>query len=174
MSAASLNMRELSSDVQKSLKMLRAMDSMPVSTRYADLVQEVFNISQDYAESWKQDDWDMGRDAGSDRGSQYVENASNGQVRLETGSHEFQIDQQVAHEAAWDNSSHLLRDLRGLERDDLLLSLMDPNLLDDFTMGCHGKMSFDLTEQHFGFDHYPALNFASGENNDFVSCHKEQ
>jgi hypothetical protein len=58
---------------------------------------------------------------------------------------------------------------RGLERDDLLLGLMDLNMFDDFTMGNNGDMPFNWKVEIFGNDFYSGLNFASGQSNDLGS-----
>jgi hypothetical protein len=49
-------MEELSSDIQQSLQVLHTMDAMPVSIRYAKLVEEIFEVSNTHAENRKESD----------------------------------------------------------------------------------------------------------------------
>jgi hypothetical protein len=77
---------------------------------------------------------------------------------------------QPVEQDPYQNIAYLSHDHnRGLQRDDLLLGLMDPNMFDDFTVGNNGDMSFNLEGGNFGNDFYSGFNFASGQSNDLGS-----
>jgi hypothetical protein len=163
-------MEELSSDIQKSLQVLRAMDAMPVSIRYAELVEEIFETSKSHAENPKESDSGPKNNQISGPAAEMLQNGTTrwsdnlGNMNSEVTSN------QPVEQAPCQNIAYLSYDHnRGLERDDLLLSLMDPNMFDDFTMGNNGDMSFNLDSGNFGDDFYLNLNFASGQSNDLGS-----
>jgi hypothetical protein len=170
MSAASLHMEELFSDIQKSLQVLRAMDAMPVSIRYAELVEEIFEVSKTHAENLRRSDPGPKSHQISGPCTEILQNgATRWSDNLGNMGTEVTSNQPV-EQAPCQNIAYLSHDHnRGLERDDLLLGLMDPNMFDDFAMGNNGDMSFNLEGGNFGNDFYLGLNFASGQSNDVDS-----
>ncbi|KUJ11318.1 uncharacterized protein LY89DRAFT_242402 [Mollisia scopiformis] len=166
-STASLSMEELSSDIQKSLKMLRAMDSMPVIVRYADLIEQVLKASSNEGETVSDDNQESG-------GVADLQNATTHWNRnTENNNDESQGESHLVANPSLDNLAFLAHEVRGLERDDLLLSLMDPSLLDDLTMENYGDMSSNFAADDTGIDYYASSNFASGQVNDSRSWHEE-
>jgi hypothetical protein len=77
---------------------------------------------------------------------------------------------QPKEQAPCQNIAYLSHDHnQGVERDDLLLGLMDTNMFNEFTMGSNEEVLFNLGGGNFGNDFYSGLNFASGQSNDLGS-----
>jgi len=158
MSTIEVTKAELTKDIQKALQIIRAMEAMPVATRYADLLVEMLAV---VSKGTVDDD-----ESGLAENLQCNVNHNHGATGNVVMKGRFSGVNEPSSQAHRQEGITVSDDQNsGLARDGLLASLINTNSFEDFGMGSDNLMFGNMEGWNVAGNIFSDFNF-TGENAD--------